>query len=277
MSFLEYTARDTVLHKLHTLTKVVIFLCISILAGVLWDYKYLIILAFITIMQCWLARVPTHWFKYGIMLIVVAIIPIFVLSIFQVNPVMFKVLPLEVTSKVIYTLDVPIFGRIGITFASMLWLSAMILRFIIIICQCFAFVYTTSPDSLAHLALGLRIPQNLVFIFSVAMRFIPYLSSVLNNVVSIQKLRGWEPPSRRTNPFKLLGILRPLAGPFVANVISLVDHVWISSQIRAFGSGNATSLVTLNLSLKDWIILTISVMLFIMMSALILLYNVGLL
>lgn len=277
MSFLEYAARDTVIHKLHPLTKVIVFLCISILAGVLWDYRYLVILALITIIQCWLARVPGHWFKYGIMLIGIAIIPTFVLSIFQVNPVMFKVLPPEITSKVVYTLDVPVFGRVGITFASMLWLSAMILRFIIIICQCFAFVYTTSPDSLAHLALALRLPQNLVFVFSVAMRFIPYLSSVLNNVVSIQKLRGWEPPSRRTNPFKLFSTLKPIAGPFIANIVSLVDHVWTSSQIRAFGSGKATPMITLNLSLKDWIVSTVSVALFITMSALIVLYNVGLL
>jgi len=276
MSFLKYQNLRTPYHNLHPVTKITLFVTFATLAGLLWDYRLLLVLTIISLILCKIAHVPKRWYTYGLTLILLIIPYTIYMALFQTNPEFFKVLPREMVKERYLTFSIPIVGTIGFTYGSLLWFIAMVVRYFAIMFTGLLFVFTTSADSVAHTLLALRIPFPVVYIFSTAMRFIPFLSGIISEVISILKLRGWKSPSLHSNPKNLLQSLPPVAGPFVTSIARLAENINIASQLKAMGSRKYTSIISFNLPKIDLLITSLCTTFFVVMIFLMITLKIGL-
>lgn len=257
MAFLEYVKRDTFFHNLHPLAKIVFFITIVILAGIWWDPRFLIPL--LTLVACLyvVIRIPTSWLRPILAVITVTIPTVMWLSLFQVRPELYRVYPQDFVAREVFILEIPFLGRSGFTYGSIMWFLGWQLRTATTLLAVAIFTYSTSPAEISHLAIKLKSPYSLVYIYTITMRFIPYMSRILNEVVSVQKLRAWEPPGR--NPFKFFRNIPPIARPFIARSFYLTDDVTMAAQIRAFGSGKITTLVEMKIDLRSFSLIVVCV------------------
>jgi energy-coupling factor transporter transmembrane protein EcfT len=111
-AWLEYGARDTVVHRLHPLTKLVMLGTMLLLTGLYFDMRYLLVVGAVALILDRLAKVPNAWFK-PLGAIFIALIPFTLIGIFgQVNPDLFKVYPRSLVSITLIVLNL---GRSGVT------------------------------------------------------------------------------------------------------------------------------------------------------------------
>jgi len=275
MAFLEYRKRDTLIHNLHPISKVTIFLALIVIVGLYWDFKYLLLTCIVSAILYFLAKVPRSWLKPIITILLVSLPLQLWLAVLQTNPELYVVYPREVVATEVFVINLGFLGRVGITYGNMLWLLGWVLKWIAILFAVSVFTYSTSPLEIAHLMLLLRLPQLLTYTYIVAMRFIPYLQRVYREIMSIQRLRGWKRPSK-INVKKWFESLPPIMKPFLSRTFLLSEEVSTAAQMRAFGSGKITPLIEHRIPLRDLIISALSMIAMVLAIIALVIYKVGL-
>ncbi|MDI7246774.1 MAG: energy-coupling factor transporter transmembrane component T [Bacillota bacterium] len=152
----------------------------------------------------------------------------------------FEVYPADWVSVEVLRLTpagLPIFGETGVTYGVVLYLFlfASCLTVVTVILAVAGLVHTTSLSDIVSILVAMRMPFPVVFVATVALRFIPELTGQIKIIRTAQSLRGWNVETR--NPFKRVAMLRPLFVPVVRHVIKSVDVMTMSSKNRGFGLG----------------------------------------
>ena len=254
--WLEYEARDTPVHKgVQTLTKLVIFFGIGILAGLWWDPRYQLLLVLPAIALILVAKVPLGWFKVVALAIATSIYPVTLTAIGQTNPELFKVLDRAWASTPILVATIPVAGRVGLTYGALTWLLAAELRTLIVACYAFVFIFTTSVAELSDTLLMLKVPRPIVFVVSISYKLIPQLQRVVDQILCAQRLRGWT--LRYLNPVKIVRRAMPLMKPLMRRTAMLTEQITVATEIRAFGTGNPTPTRRLVLNRVDYVLIAI--------------------
>jgi energy-coupling factor transport system permease protein len=272
--WLEYESRNTYIHrKLHPLTKLIVVSTVVVLASMWWDPRLLCILFVIGMIVVRISQLPLRWFRVVGFAMLLGLYPLSVVAVGQTNPQIFKVLDQNWASREIFTVDAPVAGRIGFTYGSVVWLVAAELRFLIVAMWMFAFIYTTSVSDIGATLLALRVPLPVVFVISLALRLVPYISCALETVIAAQRLRGWS--GGGYNPIMIGRQSLALARPLLRRSVTAVEQISIAVQIRGFGSGKVTPLRDIRLTSSDWIVICCTVALFVMAIYLLVTNNVG--
>jgi energy-coupling factor transporter transmembrane protein EcfT len=256
----EYRQGTSYLHKgVHPLVKMVVFLVVVILSGLWLDIRYLLPLLLAGFVLAFIAKVPAKVFLFIVVALGLTWFPTLRSTVAQANPEYYKVLNPVWASTPILTIDVPLFGldTLGLTYGSLYWLAGRTARFATVVTWAIVFLFTTPISDIANTLYALNVPAPIVFVVQITYKFIPYMSSIINQIQSAQKLRGWN--LRTINIVKLFKRSLPLANPLMRRTAMIVEQVTIATQIRGFGSGKVTSLQDLNLSLKDKLIIFIAV------------------
>jgi energy-coupling factor transporter transmembrane protein EcfT len=274
MPFLEYAKRDTILHKAHPITKIVLLLTFLVIASLYWDWKYLLPFLLATIILYIVAKVPRSWLKYNFAILLLSTPTTGWLAIFQTNPAMYKVYPHDFVNQSFFSYNLPIFGTVGLTYGSLLWLAGFVMKWTITLLAFSIFIYTTSPVEITHTIAQVERLVPLGYVVSVAMKFVPALQRIMSEIISIQSLRGWRSPGR--NVFKYPKMLRPITQPFLSRVFLQVEEITMAAQMRGFGSGKVTLYRASKLTLAEIIVVIFSITLLILAIAGLLLYNIGL-
>jgi energy-coupling factor transporter transmembrane protein EcfT len=259
-----YQERGTFFHGgLHTLTKMTVFLAVTILAGLWLDVRFLAPLFVLGLAFNYVAKTPKKWFLVMLTAMALTILPTLRSTVGQADPSYYKVLDPEWAATNIATINTRILGlgRLGFTYGSVMWLGGRLLRFATVVTWALLFISTTPMFNIANTLYALKVPQPIVFVLQMTYRFIPYMATVMNQIQDAQKLRGWN--LRTWNIAKLFRRSIPLANPIVRRAAVVVDQVTIATQIRGFGSGEITPLQDLTLRLRDKIIIAATVILFI--------------
>jgi energy-coupling factor transporter transmembrane protein EcfT len=275
MPFLEYSKKNTFMHKAHPITKIMFLLTFLIIAGLYWDFRYLLPFLLTSITLYVAVKVPKSWIKYIVSILLISTPTTGWIALFQTNPSLYKVYPPEFVSQKIFTCNLPLVGTIGLTCGSLLWLCGFVIKWAITLLVVSIFTYTTSPIEIAHLFAQIKSLVPLSYVFMVTMRFIPTLQRILGEVISIQSLRGWSSPGRNVSKYPRM--LKPIMQPFVARTFLQVEEVSIAAQMRGFGSGKVTMYRANKLTFAEIIILLIFTSTLILAITGLLLYNIGLL
>lgn len=130
-------------------------------------------------------------------------------------------------------------------------------RFIVLVESFSTFFLTTSPD---HLALALeqsRVPFELCFAFTTAIRFVPVLSEEAQTIMDAQKARGLE--LEGGNFLKRIKNYVPILIPLIVNSIRRSLQLAEAMESRAWGaSEKRTNLYTLKMRRGDYCLILIS-------------------
>ncbi len=256
-----YREGTTFLHRrLQPLTKMVVFLVIVILSGLWLDVRYLAPLLLLGFFLAYVSKTPWKFFLFIVVALGLTWFPTLRSTIAQARPEYYKVLDPEWASTGILTIDVPFLGldRLGLTYGSLYWLAGRIFRFATVVTYAIVFLYTTSISEIANTLYALKVPTPIVFVIQITYKFIPYMASIINQIQSAQRLRGWH--LRTINLVKLFRRSLPLANPLMRRTAIIVDQVTIATQIRGFGSGKVTPLEDIELSLLDKVVMVVSVL-----------------
>lgn len=248
---------------------------IVIASGMWWDPRYQLVLLLLVIIPVYISKLPLYWFTVVAVAVVTSLYPVTMTSIGQTNPEIFKVLDRTWASTPVLVGDVPLIGRLGITYGGLMWLLAAEMRSIIMATYMFVFIYTTSMAEVTDTLLALKVPQPAVFVISIAYKLIPYLSRVVDHILSAQRLRGWS--LRYWNPVKIVRRAAPLMKPLMRRVAITTEQITLASQIRGFGSGQVTPTRKLTLTTLDYVLIVIAILFTITVLILTAFFNVGLL
>lgn len=255
-----YQEGSSFLHKgLHPLTKMIVFLVVVILSGLWLDFRYLAPLLVLGFILAYVSKTPWRFFLIIVIALGLTWFPTLRSTMAQSRPEYYKVLDPTWASTGILTINVPFFGldRLGLTYGSLYWLAGRIFRFASVVTWAIVFLYTTSIGEIANTLYALKVPTPIVFVIQITYKFIPYMSSIINQIQSAQKLRGWH--LRTINLVKLFKRSLPLANPLMRRTAMIVEQVTTATQIRGFGSGQVTPLRDLTLSPLDKALIVVSI------------------
>lgn len=247
-----YREGTTFLHKgLHPLTKIVLFLVIVIISGLWLDIRYLLPLLLFGLLMARIAKVPPKYFLFIVVALGLTWYPTLRSTIAQAKPEYFKVLSQAWAATPIATVEVKLFnlGTLGLTYGSLYWLAGREARFAAVVVWAIVFLFTTPISEIANTLYAANVPRSIVFVIQITYKFIPYMASIISQIQSAQKLRGWS--LRTVNPVKLFRRSLPLTNPLMRRTAMIVDQVTTATQMRGFGSSKVTPLRDLTLATLD--------------------------
>lgn len=247
--------------RLHPLTKMVAFLSVMILAGMWLDVRFLLPLFFIGVVLAVMAGVPSRAFMFIVIALALTWYPTLRATVAQANPEYFKVLDQDWAATSVLTVNIRFLalGRLGLTYGSLYWLAGRIVRFATVVIWGIVMLYTTPISEIANTLYALKVPSSVVFVIQITYKFIPFMSKIISQIQSAQRLRGWH--LRTLNPVKLFKRSLPMANPLMRRTAVIVDQVTIATQIRGFGSGQVTPLRDLTLSGLDKVLIVFFILL----------------
>ena len=124
------------------------------------------------------------------------------------------------------------------------------IRFVAIIASTSIFFLTTSPDELENVMKWFKIPQDIVFAFVTAVRFVPVLMLDTLQIIDAQKSRGLE--LERGNIIRRVKKYTPILIPLVLTAVIRSNELAEAMEARAYGtSKRPTTLYVLKLEAVD--------------------------
>jgi len=149
------------------------------------------------------------------------------------------------------------------TLASVLERSlTMTVRFIVLVESFSVFFLTTSPDLLGLALEQSRVPYELCFAFTTAVRFVPVLAEEAQTIMDAQKARGLE--LEGGNFVKRIRNYIPILIPLIVNAIRRSLELAETMESRAWGANKRrTNLYVLKAGRKDYYIILISILILI--------------
>ncbi|MCJ7423854.1 energy-coupling factor transporter transmembrane protein EcfT [Candidatus Bathyarchaeota archaeon] len=135
---------------------------------------------------------------------------------------------------------------------------AMTLRFIVLVESFSIFFLTTSPDHLGLALENTRVPYEMVFAFTTAVRFVPVLAEEAQTIMDAQKARGLE--LERGNLLKRIRSYIPILIPLIVSAIRRSLELAEAMESRAWGATkNRTNLYVLKMHKGDFVLIIMTI------------------
>jgi energy-coupling factor transport system permease protein len=136
---------------------------------------------------------------------------------------------------------------------------ALTVRFMVLIESFSIFFLTTSPDLLGLALEQSRVPYELCFAFTTAVRFVPVLAEEAQSIMDAQKARGLE--LEGGNFVKKIRNYIPILIPLIVNAIRRSLELAETMESRAWGATkNRTNLYILRMGKKDLYLILFALM-----------------
>lgn len=247
----EYEPKNTIIHRLNPISKVVMLVCFFILISIYWDIKYLSIMFLLALILYVVSKTPKKWILLAIPFGTYRFIEAAIYGMTLADPKYYKVIPPDVAGKVLIQ-----FGPIVLVYGGFVWALAQVLKIVIVMMLTFMFIYTIPYNELIKSLTILKVPYKIIYILIIALRFVPDIWREFLQTSMAQSLRGWK--IRTRNPIKLAKMSGPIVNPFTRRLIDYVDRIALTVQIRGFGTKKAQYPWRLELKLADWITIVLS-------------------
>lgn len=269
-SIAEPTIKDTVIHRMDPRAKILILISTVFVAVSLDNQKTMLLLFLLVLSGFALARMPAIKIKTLVILLVLLI-----WGTIYSQALFYSQLPRTVIFTIISP-DFPVLGWLtggglfvyeeGLHHGAVQGLrSASILSLGLLMC------WTTDSRDMLNGLVGLRVPYSVAFMVITAVRFLPIIITEVATVITVQRLRGFNPKKFGSGIIKtLLNILTPT----LANCVRRTGTLAVSIQSRAFRSNlDRTSLKKLEFSDSDKIMVAVCVFAAISIVIMKLIYN----
>lgn len=269
-SIAEPTIKDTVIHRMDPRAKILILISIVFVAVSLDNQKTMLLLFLIVLSGFLLAKMPAIKIKTLVLLLVLLI-----WGTIYSQALFYSQLPRTVIFTIISP-DFPILGWLtggglfvyeeGLRHGAVQGLrSASILSLGLLMC------WTTDSRDMLNGLVGLRVPYSVAFMVITAVRFLPIIITEVATVITVQRLRGFNPKKFGSGIVKtLLNILTPT----LANCVRRTGTLAVSIQSRAFRANlDRTYLKKLEFSDIDKIVVAVCVFAAISIVIIKLVYN----
>lgn len=226
---LGYLPGNSPLHKLSGLTKLVTFLCWSLVAMVSFDARALAILLVSSLVFFGMSGVK---FKQ------VALVFWLVVVMMLLNLVMVFLFSPDEGAKMYgsYTVFLALPGRYSLTFEQLFYELTIALKYLTIIPIALLFILTTQPSEFASSLNAIFVPYSIAYAVAIALRYIPDVQRDYRNISNAQQARGLD-MSRNVNAVQRLKRSALIVMPLVFASIDRISSISNAMELRGFGKG----------------------------------------
>jgi energy-coupling factor transport system permease protein len=278
MVLMEYEAKDTIIHRLNSLTKIIWLGTIVFIFTLVTEPQPLPIVALLVVLVGYLSKISWRkllaraWWAY-----LGSIVGGFTVSLWITTPAQLLRVPpdfgttvlLELTSK-----GTPILGRLAVTYGGILWATASTLKVALAISAACIFTYSTPLSEIVSI-INKVMPYKVSFIIMAGVRFYPVLMEKVQTITDAARSRGWGSPS--ANPVDRVKSISPILFPSIREAMGLADKMSLAIEARAFGVGKPTALKAAGLKSSDLLFVAFSVSIALTLSLMWWFYGFGML
>ena len=224
---LSYEEKDTWIHRLSGVTKLIFFLLWSITSMITYDTRVLLVMLFLSLVI--FAMSKTKWkqvgtvFKFIMLFLCINLIAIFFFSPGQ--------------GSKIYGTETPLwhlFGPYTITKEQLFYEFNVMLKYLTVIPAVFMFIVTTNPSEFAASMNKVGIHYNIGYAVAIALRYIPDVQDDFTKIKHAQEARGIE-MSRQASLTNRVKSIAAIIFPLVFSSMERIDVVSNAMELRGFG------------------------------------------
>ena len=249
---LSYEKKDTWIHELSGVTKMIFFLFWCIVSAMTYDTRILLLMIAVSFVIFAMAKV--RWeqvcsvFKLIMLFMVLNIAAIFLISPYQGCEIY--------QSK---TILVHLFAGYDLTSEELFYLFNVLIKYFTIIPAVFTFMTTTDPSEFAASLNGIGVSYNISYSVAIALRYIPDIQDEFHRIRNAQQARGIE----MSSPAKLPERIKRTSSiifPLLFSTMERIDVVSNAMELRGFGKKkNRTWYMAKKLSRTDKLVLLVTV------------------
>ena len=224
---LSYEEKDTWLHHLSGITKLIFFIVWCLTSALTYDTRVLLVMIAISAALYVMSR--TEWrqvstvFKFVMFFMVVNLVAIFLFSPYQGTEIY--------GTK---TVLAPLFPGHAITREDLFYLFNVLIKYFTVVPSVFIFMVTTDPSEFAASMNHIGIPYTGAYSVSLALRYIPDVQADYHRIRNAQEARGIEMSSKA----KLTDRIRRTSSIIFPLLFSAMEHIDVVSnamELRGFG------------------------------------------
>lgn len=224
---LSYEEKDTWIHRLSGVTKLIFFLLWSITSMITYDTRVLLVMLFLSLVI--FAMSKTKWkqvgtvFKFIMLFLCINLIAIFFFSPGQ--------------GSKIYGTETPLwhlFGPYTITKEQLFYEFNVMLKYLTVIPAVFMFIVTTNPSEFAASMNKVGIHYNIGYAVAIALRYIPDVQDDFTKIKHAQEARGIE-MSRKASLTNRVKSIAAIIFPLVFSSMERIDVASNAMELRGFG------------------------------------------
>lgn len=224
---LSYVEKDTWIHRLSGVTKLLFFLLWSVTSMLSYDTRVLLVMLCMSLFILWMSK--TKWkqvgtvFKFILLFLSINIIAIFLFSPYQGT----KIYGTE-------TILVHLVGKYSLTAEQLFYEFNIILKYMTVIPAVFMFIVATNPSEFAASLNGIGVSYYVGYSVAIALRYIPDVQDDYAKIKHAQEARGIEMSGKA----KLKDRIKSTAAiifPLVFSSMERIDVVSNAMQLRGFG------------------------------------------
>ncbi len=224
---LTYSEKNTWIHKLCGVTKLIFFIAWSVAGMLTYDTRVLAVMFCTSLIIFKISK--TEWkqvgtiFKFILFFLFLNLITVFAFS------------PYEGTK--IYgtkTLLLPLFGHYALTKEQLFYEFNILLKYFTVIPVVLMFIVTTNPSEFAASLNRIGVSYKIGYSVAIALRYIPDVQNDFNKIKHAQEARGIE-MSSKASFVKRVKNMSTILFPLIFSSMDRIDVVSNAMELRGFG------------------------------------------
>ncbi len=224
---LTYAEKDTVVHRLCGVTKLLFFILWSVVGMVIYETRVLAVMFLISLILFKVAKI--EWKQVGtVFKIIMVFLAMNLLIIFLFSPL--EGVKIYGTQHDI----VHIAGRYTLTWEQLFYEFNVMLKYFTVIPVVLMFVVTTNPSEFAASLNRIGISYKIGYSIAIALRYIPDVQSDFTKIKHAQEARGIE-MSKKARLFDRLRNMATIIFPLIFSSMDRIDVVSNAMELRGFG------------------------------------------
>ena len=224
---LTYAPKNTWIHRLSGVTKMLFFVLWSIAGMLTYDTRVLAVMLAISLLIFKVSK--TEWkqvgtvFKFILFFLFLNLITVFLFSPYQGTEI-------YGTKTVLFHIA----GRYSVTTEQLFYEFNIMLKYFTVVPVVLMFMVTTNPSEFAASMNRLGISYNVGYAIAIALRYVPDVQSDFTKIKHAQEARGIE-MSNKASIFKRLKNMANIIFPLIFSSIDRIDVVRNAMELRGFG------------------------------------------
>jgi energy-coupling factor transport system permease protein len=246
---MQYINRDTFLHRLNPLTKILAMITIVVLSIISTDVTFLSGLVALVFIGAVSVRLHHELIRQLPLLVLLSVFLVLLTVLtFQSGEMLGYLIPAGVISSE---------GFGPVTAGALDFGIVLSLRFFAMLFAFQLLVISTRPSAFMKALLALRMPVDYVLMFLIALRFIPSLQIEGRRIYEAQLSRGYNPGTGIKG--KIMS-LKPLMVPLVANSLAKTRVLGLTMDLRGYRRQRKVPIGMLSLTGPDILVMGLVVM-----------------
>ena len=224
---LTYAPKNTWIHRLSGVTKLLFFVLWSISGMLTYDTRVLAVMLAISLLIFKVSK--TEWkqvgtvFKFILFFLFLNLISVFLFSPYQGTEI-------YGTKTVLFHIA----GRYSVTTEQLFYEFNIMLKYFTVVPVVLMFMVTTNPSEFAASMNRLGISYNVGYAIAIALRYVPDVQSDFTKIKHAQEARGIE-MSNKASIFKRLKNMANIIFPLIFSSMDRIDVVSNAMELRGFG------------------------------------------